>query len=145
VFVFAILFGLSMDYQVFLVSRMREAWVKGADNGRAVTTAWLPPAGSSPPRPASWCSSSAPSPSAASGVLKLFGLGLAVAVLLDALIVRTVLVPALMHVIGRANWWLPGGSTGSCRGSRSRARGDGASGARADEPAPRPEPLPAES
>ena len=54
--------------------------------------------------------------------LKLIGLGLAVAVAIDATIVRIVLVPATMELLGKANWWLPSGSTRSCRRSTSRAR-----------------------
>ena len=107
VFVFAILFGLSMDYQVFLVSRMREAWVKGADNGRAVTHGLAATGRIITAAAAIMVLVFGSFAFGGQLVLKLFGLGLAVAVLLDALIVRTVLVPALMHLIGRANWWLP--------------------------------------
>ena len=109
VMLLAILFGLSMDYQVFLVSRMHEEWshthdneqavrVGQADTGRVIT--------------------------AAAGIMILvfgsfvlqgqrviseFGIGLAGAVLLDAFVLRTVLVPALMNLFGKANWWLPSG------------------------------------
>jgi RND superfamily putative drug exporter len=107
VLVFAILFGLSMDYQVFLVGRMREAWIARGDNGRAVdygivATGRLITAAAS-------IMVLVFGSFAVGGerVLKLFGVGLAVAVLLDALVIRTVLVPALMHLAGRANWSLP--------------------------------------
>ena len=108
VFVFAILFGLSTDYQVFLVGRMREAWVAGADNQRAVREGL---AGTGRVITAAAIIMVTVFGSFVLGddrVLKLFGLGLAVAILLDALIVRTILVPAVMHLLGRANWWLPG-------------------------------------
>lgn len=103
----AILFGLSMDYQVFLVSRMHEEWVNTGDNegaiihGQANTGRVI---------------------SAAAGVMICvflafavggqriiaeFGIGLGGAVLLDAFILRTVLVPSLMHFFGKANWWMP--------------------------------------
>jgi RND superfamily putative drug exporter len=107
IFLFAVLFGLSMDYEVFLVSRMREAWDEERDNiravghglertGRVVTAAALIMvaafmgfvAGRVAP-------------------LREFGVGLSVAVLLDATIVRAILVPSLMAVLGRWNWWLP--------------------------------------
>ncbi|MBM3676938.1 MAG: MMPL family transporter [Actinobacteria bacterium] len=106
-FMFAIAFGLSMDYEVFLLSRIREhylatgddgaAIVRGlASTGRVITSAALIMvavflgfvAGSDPST-------------------KMFGLGLATAILVDATIVRMVLVPAAMTLMGRANWWLP--------------------------------------
>ncbi len=103
----AVLFGLSMDYQVFLVSRMHEEWVHGQDNRTAVTTGQA--------------STGRVITAAASimifvflafvfegqRVVAEFGVGLASAVFIDAFILRTVLVPALMHLFGRANWWLP--------------------------------------
>jgi putative drug exporter of the RND superfamily len=72
VFLFVILFGLSMDYEVFLLSRIREEYDRCGDNALAV------------------------------------GRGLAAAVLVDATVVRLVLVPAVMELLGPANWWLPG-------------------------------------
>ena len=67
VMMFAIVFGLSMDYEVFLVSRIYEEWHRRRDNRPRSPTAWPPPAGRSPPRRRSWSSSSARSSSAASG------------------------------------------------------------------------------
>ncbi len=107
VIMFPILFGLSMDYEVFLLSRIREEYVRTGDNaesvarglagtGRVITSAalimivvFL-----------SFVTSPVPS-------LKMLGLGLAVAVMLDATVVRMVLVPAAMALLGKANWWLP--------------------------------------
>ncbi|WP_327392768.1 MMPL family transporter [Streptomyces sp. NBC_01186] len=103
-----LLFGLSMDYQVFLVSRMHEEWTHTRDNGRAVR--------------AGLADTSRVINSAALIMICVFaafalsgdpagamaGVGLAGAVALDAFILRTVLVPALMFLLGRANWWLPG-------------------------------------
>ena len=66
-----------------------------------------PPAGRSPRPPRSWCSSSASFILGGERVIELFGLGLAGAVFLDALVVRSVLVPGLMLLAGKANWWLP--------------------------------------
>ena len=107
IFLFAMLFGLSMDYEVFLVSRMREAWDETHDNERAVAiglerTGRIVTA-------AAVIMVAAFSGFVAGPIVGLqeFGAGLAVAILLDATIVRAVLVPALMAVMGRWNWWLP--------------------------------------
>ncbi|WP_183098123.1 MMPL family transporter [Nocardioides pelophilus] len=107
-FMFAILFGLSMDYEVFLLSRVREEYRRHGDNtraviegiagtGRTITAAALIMVavfsgfvlGSDP-------------------VVKMMGVGLATAIFLDATVVRLVLVPATMKLLGEANWWLPG-------------------------------------
>ena len=107
VIMFPILFGLSMDYEVFLLSRIREEYVRTGDNaesvarglagtGRVVTSAALIMIAVF----ASFVASPVPS-------LKMLGLGLAVAILLDATVVRMVLVPAAMALLGKANWWLP--------------------------------------
>ena len=107
-FMFAVLFGLSMDYEVFLLSRVREEYLKTRDNvtsvihgiastARVITSAALIMIsvfggfifGSDP-------------------TIKMFGLGLATAIFVDASIVRMVLVPATMKLMGDANWWLPG-------------------------------------
>jgi len=103
----AILFGLSMDYQVFLVSRMHEEWLNTNDNeaaivrgqantGRVITAAAL----------VMICVFLSFS-FGGQRVIAEFGVGLGGAVLIDAFVLRTVLVPALMHFIGRANWWMP--------------------------------------
>jgi len=110
IFLFAMLFGLSMDYEVFLVTRMREAWDDGADNATAVAQGLE--------RTGRIVSAAAIIMVAAfSGFLagrivglQEFGLGLAVAILIDATIVRCVLVPSLMALFGRWNWWLPSGA-----------------------------------
>jgi putative drug exporter of the RND superfamily len=108
VLMLAMLFGLSMDYEVFLVSRIREEWAASGDNHHAVRTGQA--------------TTGRVIVAAATIMICVFGsfilsgqqitgeigLGLAVAVLLDAFILRTFLVPALMHLSGRANWWLPG-------------------------------------
>jgi len=105
---FTIVFGLSMDYEVFLLSRMREEWARTGDNSTAV---------------ADGLAATARVITAAAAImvcvfgsfvigdplriLSVFGLGLAVAVLVDATVVRMVLVPAVMQLLGPANWWLP--------------------------------------
>jgi RND superfamily putative drug exporter len=107
VLMFAVLFGLSMDYEVFLVSRMREAWLRTHDNHRAILEGL---AGTGRVITAAAAIMVAvfaafiPSPDI---VLKVIGIGMASAIFIDATIVRMLLVPAVMHLLGRANWWLP--------------------------------------
>jgi RND superfamily putative drug exporter len=103
----SILFGLSMDYEVFLVSRIHEEWVRSGDNEEAVT---LGQAATGRVITAAASIMILVFASFALGdtvVIKQFGIGLAGAILIDAFVIRTAVVPALMHMIGRANWWLP--------------------------------------
>jgi RND superfamily putative drug exporter len=104
----AILFGLSMDYQVFLVSRMNEEWVHRHDNHQAVRTGQTETARVI--TAAATIMICVFLTFAFTGQVDIaeFGIGLAAAVALDAFILRTVLVPAAMHLFGNANWWLPG-------------------------------------
>ncbi len=107
IFLFAMLFGLSMDYEVFLVTRMRESWDEGADNetavayglertGRIITAAAI-----------IMCAAFSGFVAGSIVGLQEFGLGLAVAIFVDATIVRCILVPSMMAILGRWNWWLP--------------------------------------
>jgi RND superfamily putative drug exporter len=108
VMMFAILFGLSMDYEVFLVSRIYEEWHRTGDNRLAVTRG-LQATGRTITAAASIMVLVFGSFLLGGDVvIKMFGLGLAGAVLLDAVIVRMVLVPALMLAVGKLNWALPG-------------------------------------
>jgi RND superfamily putative drug exporter len=106
-FMFAILFGLSMDYEVFLLSRVREEYRRSGDNeasvvrgiassGRVITAAAL-----------IMIAVFLAFVAGEDAGLKMFGLGLATAILVDATVVRMVLVPATMRLLGDANWWLP--------------------------------------
>jgi RND superfamily putative drug exporter len=105
---FAIVFGLSMDYEVFLLSRIREEWHRTGDSRRSV---------------ADGLAATAKVITAAAAIMvfvfgsfilesdrtaKLMGTGLAMAILLDATVVRMLLVPATMELLGDKNWWLPG-------------------------------------
>jgi RND superfamily putative drug exporter len=107
VMMFAILFGLSMDYEVFLLSRIREEFLRGKATSRAVSDGLA--------RTARVITAAAAIMVAVFGAfilsdqvfLKLIGVGLATAVLIDATIVRMVLVPAVMQLLGDRNWWLP--------------------------------------
>ena len=111
VLLFCIAFGLSMDYEVFLVSRIREFWLASgrtrtdndesvargiAHTGRIITAAAL-----------IMSISFAALIAAQVTVMKMFGIGLTLAILVDATLVRMVLVPAFMHVMGQWNWWAP--------------------------------------
>jgi RND superfamily putative drug exporter len=104
---FAVLFGLSMDYEVFLLSRIREDWLATGDargsvtrglakSGRVITSAGL--------IMIAVFAGFALDPDV---TVKMIGIGMAVAVLVDMTVIRLVLVPATMALLGRANWWLP--------------------------------------
>jgi RND superfamily putative drug exporter len=105
---FAILFGLSMDYEVFLLSRIREEHLRGRDNAAAVTEG-LASTGKV-------ITAAALIMAAVFGAfvlddeifLKIIGIGMAAAVLVDAVVIRLLLVPAVMQLVGERNWWIPG-------------------------------------
>jgi putative drug exporter of the RND superfamily len=107
VMVFAILFGLSMDYEVFLVSRIYEEWHKRGDNREAITHGLAATGRTITAAAAIMVLVFGAFVLGGERVIKLFGIGLASAVFFDALIVRSVLVPGLMLMVGKANWWLP--------------------------------------
>ena len=107
VILFAILFGLSMDYEVFLLSRIHEEWLHTGDNRHAVLHGLAVTGRTITAAAAIMVMLFLAFVLGPDLIIKLFGLGLAAAVLLDALVVRSVLVPALMLVLGRSNWYLP--------------------------------------
>jgi RND superfamily putative drug exporter len=104
---FAILFGLSMDYEVFLISRIREEYVKTGDNATAVTNGLAATARVITAAGAIMVTVFLSFALGDNRVIKEFGIGLATAILVDATLVRMVLVPATMELLGEANWWLP--------------------------------------
>jgi RND superfamily putative drug exporter len=108
VFMFAILFGLSMDYEVFLLSRIREEYLRHGDNARAVSDGLATTARVITAAAAIMIAVFSSFALADDVILKLMGIGLATSILVDATIVRMVLVPSIMQLLGRANWWLPG-------------------------------------
>lgn len=129
VLMFCIAFGLSMDYEVFLISRMREFWLASdktraanneavalglASTGRVVTAAALIMAITFAATIASQVS-----------LMRIFGLGLTLAVLLDATIIRMVLLPATMTLLGRWNWWAPPFARADAAQRRQRSAGSG--------------------
>ncbi|MER6924664.1 MMPL family transporter, partial [Streptomyces spiralis] len=103
----SVLFGLSMDYQVFLVSRMYEEWLETGDNRRAVRVGLAETSRVINSAAVIMISVFLAFVLGGDRVIAMFGIGLAAAVALDAFVLRTLLVPALMHLLGRANWWLP--------------------------------------
>ncbi len=107
VMMFAILFGLSMDYEVFLVTRMHEEWLARRDNRAAVTLGLARTGRVVTAAGAIMILVFASFALVDDRLLKMSGLGLALAIVIDAFVIRPVLVPALMHVFGPANWWLP--------------------------------------
>jgi RND superfamily putative drug exporter len=107
IFLFAMLFGLSMDYEVFLLSRMREEWDRSHDNEHAVASG-LQHTGRIITACAIIMIAAFAGFTAGRFVgLQMFGLGLSAAIFLDATIVRTILVPSVMRLLGKWNWWLP--------------------------------------
>jgi RND superfamily putative drug exporter len=97
-----------MDYEVFLVSRIHEDWLHRKDNALAVTLGQAETGKVITAAATIMVLVFASFVFGGDRLVKVFGVGLASAVLLDAFVVRTVLVPALMHIAGPANWWLPG-------------------------------------
>ncbi|MCX4964981.1 MMPL family transporter [Streptomyces sp. NBC_00654] len=103
----SVLFGLSMDYQVFLVGRMYEEWLETGDNRRAVRVGLAETGRVINSAAVIMISVFLAFVLSGDRVISMFGIALAVAVALDAFVLRTLLVPALMHLLGGANWWLP--------------------------------------
>src|SRR5215218_2009500 len=107
VMMFAILFGLSMDYEVFLISRIREEYLKDGDTRRAVADGLAKTARVITAAAAIMVVVFLAFVASPEVFLKLFGIGLAAAIFLDATLVRMVLVPAVMQLLGERNWWIP--------------------------------------
>ncbi len=108
ILMFAVLFGLSMDYEVFLLTRIRERWLATGDNTRSVTEGLASTARVVAAAAAIMIAVFAafvPSPQV---FLKVIGVGMAAAIFIDATVVRMLLVPAAMQLLGKVNWWLPG-------------------------------------
>ncbi len=103
----SVLFGLSMDYQVFLVSRMYEEWLETGDNRRAVRVGLAETSRVINSAAVIMISVFLAFVLSGDRIIAMFGIALAAAVALDAFVLRTLLVPALMHMLGGANWWLP--------------------------------------
>jgi len=107
VMMFAILFGLSMDYEVFLVTRIFEEWHRSGDNRIAVTRGLAATGRTITAAATIMVLVFASFILGGQVIIEMFGVGLASAILIDALIVRSVIVPALLLLTGKANWWLP--------------------------------------
>ncbi|MET0233701.1 MAG: MMPL family transporter [Kibdelosporangium sp.] len=104
---FAVLFGLSMDYEVFLLSAIQEHWIRTGDNNVAVRRGLAETGGVITSAALIMVSVFASFILVDNPTIKIFGLGLATAIVVDATIVRCLLVPATMVLLGRWNWWLP--------------------------------------
>jgi hypothetical protein len=107
VLMFAVLFGLSMDYEVFLVGRIREFWLEHGDPERAVVDGVASTARVISAAAAIMVAVFGAFALSDEVILKLIGIGMASAILFDATVIRLVLVPALMTLMGTNNWWLP--------------------------------------
>ncbi|MGW7433110.1 MMPL family transporter [Streptomyces sp. NPDC054861] len=132
----SVLFGLSMDYQVFLVSRMYEEWLETGDNRRAVRVGLAETSRVINSAAVIMIAVFLAFVLSGDRVIAMFGIALAAAVALDAFVLRTLLVPALMHMLGGANWWLPAWMDRwlpriSIEPSESRAAADARDAARA--------------
>ena len=108
VMLFAILFGLSMDYEVFLVMRIHEEWLRTGDNRQAVQRGLAATGRTITAAAAIMIVVFGSFILGGERVIKEFGLGLAAAILVDAVVIRSALVPSLMLMFGKANWWFPG-------------------------------------
>ncbi len=108
IMMFAILFGLSMDYEVFLLSRIREEYLQTGDNGQAVADGLSATARVITAAAAIMCTFFLSFVLGDNIIIKLFGIGFAAAIFIDATLIRMVIVPSTMELLGDANWWLPG-------------------------------------
>ena len=135
VMMFAVLFGLSMDYEVFLLSRMREEYLGHGQTSRAVADGLAKTARVITAAAAIMVAVFLALAVSDEIFLKLLGVGMATAIFLDATVVRMVLVPALMQLFGRANWWIPGWLDRALPSHRVEA--DAATYGRAAAPRPR--------
>jgi RND superfamily putative drug exporter len=104
---FCVAFGLSMDYEVFLLSRIKEEYDRTGDNAHAVATGLARTGGLITAAALLLAISFAAFGTSGMSFLKLMGIGLALAVLMDATVIRGLLVPAFMRLAGHANWWAP--------------------------------------
>ena len=108
----AILFGLSIDYEVFLLSRVREEWDRTGDNTEAVTAGLQRTGGIITAAALLLIVVVGGFASGGAAIIKMLGIGMVVAVAVDAALVRTLLVPATMRLLGRWNWWAPAAGQG---------------------------------
>ncbi|GAA2060403.1 MMPL family transporter [Streptomyces albiaxialis] len=107
IFMIGVIFGLAMDYEVFLVTRMREAYVHGEGPGEAIISGFRLSARVVSAAAVIMISVFAGFIGASAAMIKMMGFGLAIAVLFDAIVVRMAIVPAVLALLGRRAWWLP--------------------------------------
>jgi RND superfamily putative drug exporter len=104
---FAVLFSLSADYEIFLVSRMRDAYKRTGDTGEAIVAGLAGTARVITAAAAVMIAVFAAFVPSADVAVKVIGVGMAAAILIDATVVRMLLVPSIMHILGDRNWWMP--------------------------------------
>ncbi len=124
---FAMLFGLSMDYEVFIVMRMRESWLSGASSARAITDGLAQTGGVVSAAAVIMMGALAGLVFGHVAGLQELGVGLALGVLVDASVVRGLLLPSLMALLGPWSWWMPGTRSGPAESPVSQDRGTGLS------------------
>jgi putative drug exporter of the RND superfamily len=107
VMMFAILFGLSMDYEVFLISRVHEEWLKSSDNRIAIRNGLAATGKTITAAALIMILVFGAFIFGGQRVIKMFGLGLAAGILVDAVLIRLAIVPSVMFLLGRSNWWFP--------------------------------------
>jgi RND superfamily putative drug exporter len=110
ILLFAILFGLSMDYEIFIVSRIREAWDRGSSNEEAIREGMRNSGTVITAAALIFVTSLSGLITGHFAGLQQLGIGLAAGVLIDSLIIRGLLLPSAMMLLGKWNWWLPGHS-----------------------------------
>ncbi|TEX50519.1 MAG: hypothetical protein B7C55_10355 [Actinomycetales bacterium mxb001] len=103
----AILFGLSMDYQVFMVARIREEWMRLGDNNAAVASGLADTGKVVTAAAAIMIAVFGAFALSGQRLISMFGVGLAVAIFIDAFVIRSLMVPSTMNLLGRWNWWIP--------------------------------------
>ncbi|MFD0683592.1 MMPL family transporter [Actinomadura fibrosa] len=144
ILILAVVFGLSMDYEVFLLSRIREEWDRTHDNRQAVASGMQHTGGIITSAALLFLVVIAAFSMAGITVVKLIGVGMFVAVVVDAALVRSLLVPATMRFMGNANWWLPGPLAGlhARMDLRERSEVPAAAVVAAPPPLPAEQPFP---
>ena len=142
VMLFSILFGLSMDYEVFLISRIHEEYLRSGDNRTAVRTGLAATGKTITAAALIMILIFGSFILGGERVIKEFGLGLAAGIFMDAVLIRMAIVPAVMFLLGKSNWWFPRWLDGTCPG-RTSTPIELAGASTTTRPSPLPHPVPA--
>jgi RND superfamily putative drug exporter len=122
ILMFCFLFGLSMDFEVIMLSRIREAWQETGDNTRAIDLGLRRSAGIVTASASVMLIVFIAFGTSELQIIKAIGVGLGLAVLIDATVIRLILLPATMQLMGRWNWWMPFGHNHRPRGAATPAK-----------------------